>query len=70
MDISPKVVWGLGAAGVIVVGILFYAFRAGDPAARPSIPYKKIDYGAYMQQHHIMDRHPSTSASAPPSGKP
>jgi len=65
MEISQKVIWGLGVAGVIVVGILFYAFRASDPASRPSIAYKKVDYGAYMQRERQSDRQMPTQPNSP-----
>lgn len=59
MVISPKIGWGLGAAGVVVLGVLcYFFFHASDPAAQAPIPYKKVDYKAYMQREQKSDRQP------------
>ncbi len=68
-EISQKALVGIGAAAVVVVvGLLIYFFRASDPAARAPVPYKKIDYGAHMQQQ-MRDYNRQTLPGGP-TGRP
>lgn len=50
---AQKLLLVLGAvAVVVVVGLIVYFYRAGDPAARGPVPYKKVDYGAIREQQN------------------
>ena len=70
-EIPQRAIWGIGAAAVVVIGILIYLFRATDPAARGPIPYKKFDYGAHMQeQMREYNRQPTSTIGASPSNLP
>ena len=65
--VSQKLFWGLGIVGVVALaGLLFYFFKASDPAAQGPIPYKKLDYGAHMeeQKRDLNRQTPSDPASA------
>ena len=55
--IPPKAAWVLGGvSAVLLVGLIVFFVRGSDPASRPPIPHKKVDYQAYMQRQQQSER--------------